>query len=228
MGTHEGRLPAVAVPDATALLRVPGAEKRFCVGEYLLRQGEPADHVLLLRTGLVKVLSVSPAGGQTILALRGPGQLLGELGSIDGAPRSAAVIALEPVVAHSVSVERFRTFLRTEPEAAFGLLCTLVERLRSSDRQRLEFGSMTVPQRLAGLLLDLARPVPGPGGPSSALRVTLSQKELAEAVGASLEACAKAMRTLREAGVVDTARRSVVVRDVPGLVRLARDGTFPG
>jgi hypothetical protein len=121
MGTHEGRLPAVAAPDAAALLRVPGAEKRFRVGEYLLRQGEPADHVLLLRTGLVKVLSVSPAGGQTILALRGPGQLLGELGSIDGAPRSAAVIALEPVVAHSVSVERFRTFLRTEPEAAFGL-----------------------------------------------------------------------------------------------------------
>jgi CRP-like cAMP-binding protein len=69
-------------------------ERRHPVGDTLLRQGEPGTHVLALRSGVVKVTRRERSGDLTLLAFRGPGELLGEVAVLDDAVRSASVEAI--------------------------------------------------------------------------------------------------------------------------------------
>ena len=87
-------------------------------------------------------------GEEIVLAVRGPGALLGELSAIDGLPRSASVAALEPVVAHVMHVEAFRDFLDSHAQVAVALLHLVVERLRDADRKRVEFAAYDTPARV--------------------------------------------------------------------------------
>ncbi|MFD0852081.1 cyclic nucleotide-binding domain-containing protein, partial [Actinomadura adrarensis] len=59
-----------------------GTGRRFRPGQTLLRQGEPAFHVLLLVSGRVKVLLTMSDGEVLLLAVRGPGELLGEIAAL--------------------------------------------------------------------------------------------------------------------------------------------------
>ncbi|WP_075020776.1 Crp/Fnr family transcriptional regulator [Actinomadura madurae] len=75
------------------LLVAAGAERRFGAGDVLLRQGDPATHVLLLTAGRVKALMTLPDGQVLLLAVRGPGELLGEIAVLGGGDRSARASA---------------------------------------------------------------------------------------------------------------------------------------
>ncbi|MCQ0015905.1 cyclic nucleotide-binding domain-containing protein [Actinomadura madurae] len=66
------------------LLVAAGAERRFGAGDVLLRQGDPATHVLLLAAGRVKALMTLPDGQVLLLAVRGPGELLAEIAALGG------------------------------------------------------------------------------------------------------------------------------------------------
>ncbi|RDI53954.1 CRP-like cAMP-binding protein [Nocardia mexicana] len=174
-----------------------------------MHEGEPSDHVVVIESGRVKVTSSASSGKQVLLAIRGPGDLLGEFSAIDGRTRSATVTALSHVTAIVVSGKTFRALLINDGKAAFAMLRLVVSRLREADIQRLEYGAYTVGERIARLLLDYA----GRYGQADADRVVialpLSQVELAHAAGASREAVAKALKRLRDLGAVRTARRRV-------------------
>src|SRR5438046_10650422 len=73
----------------------------------LFHQGDPSRHVVIVLSGWVKVTSVSRGGNEALLALRGPGDILGELAAVDGGPRSATVTTLMPVTVQAVDGERF-------------------------------------------------------------------------------------------------------------------------
>lgn len=98
----------------------------------------------------------------------------------------------------------------------------LSARLRSADVERRSLASETVLQRLAARLVELAQHAGSsrPGG--TVLELPLPQHDLAAAIGATREAVAKALRQLREHGVVRTAQRRVVVTDTDALLALAR------
>ncbi|GAB0107425.1 Crp/Fnr family transcriptional regulator [Nocardia sp. JMUB6875] len=174
-----------------------------------MREGELSDHVLVIEAGRVKVTSSTAGGKQVMLAIRGPGDLLGEFSAIDGRARSATVTALSPVIATMVPGEVFRAMLADDGRAAFNLLRIVIGRLREADMQRLEFGAFTVSERIARLLLDYA----GRYGRTDAGRIVialpLSQTELAHAAGASREAVAKALKRLRAIGAIETSRRRI-------------------
>jgi CRP-like cAMP-binding protein len=153
--------------------------------------------------------------------VRGPGALLGELSAIDGAPRGASVAALEPVEAVVVPVAAFVDFLRSHAAAAVVLLQLVAGRLRDSDRKRVEFAAYDIAARVARRLLELAERFGEPDEHGVRITVALSQDELAGWVGASREAVAKALRVLRDRGLVTTGRRTMTVLDLAGLRRRA-------
>src|SRR5262249_53589977 len=66
-------------------------------GAALFHERQLSDRVMVLLEGRVKIASVSEDGREAVLAFRGPGEVLGELSAIDGQPRSASVIAVDPV-----------------------------------------------------------------------------------------------------------------------------------
>jgi CRP-like cAMP-binding protein len=177
--------------------------------------------VLVVRSGQAKVTLLERGGHEAILGFRGPGELLGELSAVDGAPRSATATALQPVTALGIPGDAFRGLLDHRPAIARTLLGVLAVRLREADRQRLEFAAYDVPGRLARRLVELAERFGEPADDGIEIALALSQSELASWSSCSREAVSKALATLRGLGWVDTRRRRIVVRDVEALRRYA-------
>ncbi|TNY35150.1 Crp/Fnr family transcriptional regulator [Thermomonospora catenispora] len=211
-----------------------GRERQFARGEVLFTEGETTTWVAVLLSGMVKACSYGTGGVEVVLAVRGPGALLGEVSAIDGLPRSATVTALEAARVQALSAAEFMGFLHAHSRVSVLLMRMLCQRWRDADRKRIEFGVFDTTGRVAQRLVELAerysepyRPRRGAAPhdhPAGSVRITLNltQEELAGWVGASREAVSKALRTLRSHGWIETGRRRVIVHDLQALRRHAR------
>jgi CRP/FNR family cyclic AMP-dependent transcriptional regulator len=201
----------------TGLIRDAGAHIQVHQGSVLVRQHEESTSVLLIERGLVRVSVDTAEGHHLVLALRGSGELIGELASIGDRPRSASVVALTDVSAVVVTATKFLAILRAQPQFSLEVLRTVVHRLDESDRRRLENGTFAVPRRLARLLLELAdnHGQPALRGGVEINRI-LTQAEMGNAIGVTRESVVRALRRLREKRVVTTSRQRIIVlrRDV--------------
>ena len=207
--------------DRQALEAVATAQ-RWQRGQAILAQGQVADRLVLLQTGRVKVITPTTTGNEAVLGFRGPGALLGELALIDGSPRSATVVAVEPVQGLVVAASAFQGFLERRPRTAFALLHLLSLRLRDAERRLVQFAASDTLGRVAARLVELCEDHGEPGD-DGGIRITLplTQEDLAGWTGSSLEATTKALRALRELGWISTARRTIVVHDGDALRRRA-------
>lgn len=209
-------LAAVDMAERAALVQA-GVTRQFPAHTALFHSGDPSTHVVLLLDGWVKVSASSRNGYEALLAIRGPGDILGDLSALDEKPRSATVLTLVPVEASVLPRDRFLEFLRREPGLAVTLLRYLADRLRDADGKRLEFGALSVMERLARHLLALAdlhgasEPDGRDGRDRIVIDIPLSQRELAGSVGASREAVARVLRILRERHIVTTTRQRIVI-----------------
>lgn len=209
---------AVLDADARADLVSLGSWRSFGAGEALLRQGGASRALFVIATGRVRVVMTTAGGDELLVAVLGPGATVGELSVLDGQPRSATVIAIEPVRALRVDGKAFGPFLLARPQAVVGLLRVLSARLRTADDLRLQLAVSPIEQRLARYLLVLAAEH-GEVDPDGGVHVTapLSQADLAAFVGATREAVNQALASLRDAGLVRTARMSLTIVDLDGL-----------
>ncbi|MEX0875359.1 MAG: Crp/Fnr family transcriptional regulator [Actinomycetota bacterium] len=210
---------ATVTPDEYKDLMARGVRRPFRRGAFLMTEGEASDHVIVLVSGRAKVSSYTKDGKEVVLAVRGPGELLGELSAVDGNPRSATVSALEPIEALIVRSEQFVEFLTEHPRLAIQLLQSTIRRLRDSDRKRIEFGAYDTPARVARRLLELVDRYGEAEAADKSVRISLSltQDELAGWTGSSREAVSKALREFRDHRWITTGRRAIVVLDVEGL-----------
>lgn len=196
--------------DELRELRLGGRLTRFRRGQTLFSQGDLADRVALITAGRVKVCHVTEDGREIVLAIRGVGDVVGELAVLDGGPRSATVAAFEPLEAIIVTAAEFRYFLGAHPAVAWRLTALVADRMRASDRKRVEAACLDASARVARTLSELAGVI---GEPSVEGSVTLavSQRELAGYVGASREAVSRALRPLRDSGLIITSRRRLKI-----------------
>lgn len=203
--------------DERRWLESRGRVMRFGPGSVLVREGDISGRVDLLVAGRVKASVSTIDGHEVVLAVRGPGDLIGELSALDGLPHSASTRALEPVEVLSVAAEDFRTFLHEHPAHALGVLAMLASRLRDADRKRVEFGASDTVGRVASRLVEMAETHGRATGLAVTIDLPLTQAELAGWVGASREAVTRALRALRERGWITTARRSIAILDLEAL-----------
>ncbi|OPG08027.1 transcriptional regulator [Streptomyces sp. GKU 895] len=207
--------------DREALLAL-GRELRFRTRAVLLHQHEPSSYVLFVTHGWTKVTAAAVNGYEALLALRGPGDIVGESAALTGRPRSATVTALEPVRAVAVDRDRFTVFLADSPAVSYALLGLTSDRMRAADQRRIEFASLHVRERLAVLLLELAHTNARYTEAGVELLVPLSKQELAGSVGASREMVQRLLKDLRDRGVVVTGRRTMRIVRMDVLRRIAR------
>lgn len=202
------------------LLRTAGRVEVWRRGGVLLREGEVGERVLFIQRGLVKITTESSRGYTTVLAVRGPGELIGELSAIDGQSRSGTATAMNAVQCIVVSAGRFRRLLEDNGSFALALLLLIVGRLRDSDRTRAEFGAQSASERVARAVLTLAQQhgLVIPGRDRSRI-LTVTQAELAGAAGTSRESVVRALRAMGRAGLTETSRGKLIV---PDLARLQR------
>jgi CRP-like cAMP-binding protein len=189
-------------------------------GDVLFPEKDVTRHAVLIESGSVKIVRRRPDGGDLILAVRGRNDLVGEMAAIDGTPRSAAAVALEPVQVHLIEAAAFEKFVRTNDNVAWMLLRSMAERQRDTDQRRVDQATASVVKRVAVALLGMADRAVGLGDSSGTFVV--SQAELAETVAATREAVAKALADLRRSGAVETARRRMRIVDREKLLESTR------
>ena len=203
-------------PTDRAALAEAGTVRQYGAGEALLLQGQPLDRVLVVLRGRVKVVATAVDGTEVMLALRGAGDLVGEVATVQETEGAASVIALEPASARQLTTVEFRRFLDRHPGAALALIRVLAGRLRDADRQRVQYAATTVLERLAAALVDLAERYGEPAADRAVrIELRLTRSDLATMVAASPESVDRAWRTLRERGMVGRdGGRHLVVRDL--------------
>jgi CRP-like cAMP-binding protein len=203
-------------------LRSIGRERSYAANVTLFHHGDETGPVIVLLDGRVKVVSPTVADREVIVAVRGPGELLGELSAIDGEPRSATVTTLEPVQALLVPGSAFASFLDRRPRVALVILRVVAGRLRYADAQQAGFATHDVVGRVAQRLVEMSERFGASEHGRIEIALPLSQEELAAWTGASREAVSKALQLLRSLGVLETGRRHVTVLDLEALRRHAR------
>jgi CRP-like cAMP-binding protein len=198
-------------------LRAAGVTRSYPRGVALFHERQADARVILIIRGHVKLSAISDDGKEAMLAIRGAGDLIGEMSAIDGEPRSATATALEPVDALVVPADRFEHFLRQNPDVALLIVRLLSRRLRDADRKRLEFAAQDSMGRVAARLVELADRFGVETDAGVKIDLPISQEELAAWTACSREAVTKALHSMRELDWLETGRRAIVVHDLDAL-----------
>lgn len=200
-----------------AALNERGQARAFQAGDVLRAEGEETTDVLVLTVGWVKILSLTAQRREMVLALRGPGEIVGELAGSCTGYRTATVAALTPVQALVVTYDAFSLLLDSNPGANRAYRSALAHRwneamelLRS---RALDNGS----QRLAGLLLDLTARHGTPAGPATAISIPLTQDEIASLIGTSRATVTRALHDWRRRNLITTARHQITINNRQGM-----------
>ena len=202
-------------------LEARARKRTFRRGTTIFNEGDTTDRVVVVLAGQIKVSYFTEDGKEVLLAIRGPGDLLGELAALDGEPHSATATAIDPVEALVLTAAEFKAFLAANPRVALYLLELLSRKVRDADVKRIEFSAFDTVGRVARRLVELAQRFGEPADEGLDIGLALSQEELAGWTGCSREAASKALQHLRGRGWITTHRRRIRILDLPALERRA-------
>jgi CRP-like cAMP-binding protein len=197
-------LAALSREELAALVRVARLVP-FRAGQVMLRQGRQDNLLMVLHQGSARSVVTVGDGRDVLLGLCQAGDLVGEVRYLLGGPRTASVVAAEPVVALVADFGAFGAVLRQHPRMMTEVARSVARRLGWADRRRLQ-SCLPVLVRVARLLHELAMTVlrghwadPRPAEPSDVV-VPVTQRELGQLVGASEVAVQKSLRELARRG----------------------------
>lgn len=113
-------------------------ERSFAKDEILVKQNEPGIGLFIIVSGKVKVIKETVRGKQFEMAIQGPGDFIGEMTVLDGAPRSASVVAIEDTDCLMLTSWEFNAEMKAHPEIALGVLPVIVKRFRDTNKKLIE------------------------------------------------------------------------------------------
>jgi CRP-like cAMP-binding protein len=183
------------LPDRLAQGLLAGATPRhLAVDEVLFIAGDPGDGFYRVDDGLLKIAIASATGAERILAILGPGSIVGDLAIIDGEPRSASVTALRDCKLQFISRSAFDAFAAKNPEIYKYLSRVLAARLRDTDEIVAAGSFLSLKGRVARAMLELAEGFGNNvGGTRVVIRQKVSQSDLASMAGIARENVSRIM-----------------------------------
>jgi CRP/FNR family cyclic AMP-dependent transcriptional regulator len=200
--------PVAQLPDATiAAIAAAGVTRAYPRGTLLIREGDAGDELFIVLEGRVKVYSGNEDGREIVIDFHGPGEYVGEM-SLDGAPRSASVVTVEPTTCAVVDRTRFRDFVLAHPDFALNLVLKLIHRVRVATENVKSLALSDVYGRLARLLNALAEP----RGEVRVVPEKLTHAEIAARVGASRDMVGKLLKDLVAGGYIAIDERTITLR----------------
>jgi CRP/FNR family cyclic AMP-dependent transcriptional regulator len=201
-------------PDQSLLSRLPerlltqlfdqAATVRLKTDEILFLGGDAGEGCYRVDDGLIKVVMVSHAGKERILAFLGSGAVVGELSLIDGSPRSASVVAVQPAQLSFLSRAAFEKFANKNLEVYRTLLTLIAARLRDTDATVAVGSFLPLRGRVACTLLELAQKF---GHDVGAGRIVIRQKigqcDLADMAGIARENLSRVLNEWKRCKLVN-------------------------
>jgi CRP/FNR family cyclic AMP-dependent transcriptional regulator len=189
----------------------------------LFEVGAEGDGCYWLEEGVLKVSVASRRGEERILAILGPGSIVGELAMIDGLPRSATVQALRDSKLTFVARRTFVDCLQDYPEIYRHLVVTLVARLRQADEEVAAASFLSLKARVARALLQFAKHLGEPTGIAGqvVIRHKLRQDDLAALADVARENASRILSEWRKHKIISRSSSAYVI-DEARLQREAR------
>lgn len=180
-------------------------------GETIFHKNDPGSVFYIIKSGQVKIASLSPEGEELILAILTDGDFFGELSLFDEEPRSASAVALVDTDTFALQRRDFLEFLRACPTAAAEMLAALSRRLRRTDILVEDAAFLDLDARLAKRLLELAETHGIRLEDGIEIGVRLTQQDLAALVGASRVAVNKQLSIYQAAGLVRLGKQRIII-----------------
>ncbi len=214
--TNTPFLRQLGAADADALV-ARARRRKVARSGAILREGSAGDDVVLVLSGRVKLIASGAEGREVVLAIRGPGELVGEMAALGGIRRTATAIAVDDVEVGYLRSDELREFLRDHAHAGLVMMRMLIRRWAEADRDRISLATQDSVGRLAQRLLELASEHGAAIDGGVRIELSLSQDELASWTGATRETVSRALRLMRSLGWVATEHRAITILDAPAL-----------
>ena len=190
----------------------------------LFMAGDEGDGCYRVEEGLLKASMAAPAGGERILAILGPGSVVGELSMIDGGPRSASVTALRDSKLSFIGRTAFEAFGESRPDLYRHVATLLSRRLRDTDDALVATNFLSVKGRVARALLSLAEAFGRDIGQGRTLiRQKVSQSDLAAMAGIARENVSRVLHNWANGSLVTRLAGYYCLEDKAGLKREAEE-----
>jgi len=212
---------ALLTDEEQTVLTGLGRSSTYPPGAVICVEGDPATHVFVLVDGLAKVVSVTADGHELTLALRGNGDLVGEIAGETTGYRSATMRAIGTVRALIVPYETFNSFLDAHPGAGHAYRHVVTHRWNDANSMLRSHPVTNGAHRLAIVLLDLATRYGSEADQEVHIAVPLSQDELASLAGASRATVTRALSNWRRRGIIRTGQRNITITGLGDLRKIA-------
>ena len=193
----------------------------FEAGRNVMTIEQPGEAVFVLLSGSVKI-HVEQGERDVILAILGEGDLLGEMSLIDSIGRSASAVTLENTTVLWMDKNTFNYMLDNFPPVARNLVKIMALRVRLSDQLIQALATLDVNGRVARQLLAFAEKYGRERDGVTQIRITLTQGDIADLVGASRKRVNQAMVLFKEQGLIDDADGRIAIKDNEGLAKYCR------
>ena len=219
-------LLAALTEEARASLLQRCRRRQYGRGAYLVYEGDPGDSLHLIVRGRVAVLIGGADGNPFTVALMSAGDFFGEQALLNrAAVRGATIQAIEPTETLVVGRGEFEELRQQHPEVdrlLIGVLVAMVDRLT---RQVAELTDVPGTVRIYRRIVALAELYTDDAGAAAApIEIPLTQDQLAGLAGVHLRLTSRVLGEARAAGLLDTSKRRLVVRDLEGLRHRAELG----
>lgn len=204
-----------ALSELSARMRPLSVKK----GETIFRKGSEGTTLYVILEGSVKIVLPSRLGDEMIVTIFKKGDFMGEMALLDQMPRSADAVAMASSKLLLLNRGDFLEFLRNSEKAIATILSALSKRLRKTDNLLQDTCFLSIKARLAKKLLEIGEEFGHRDGNMLDVNLFLTQKDLADMIGATRESINKELRTLRESGIVSFADKVLSVNDLDRLKR---------
>src|SRR3954465_3897524 len=197
-------------------------QRRYRAGETIFHEGDPGDAMHVIASGRAKLSIESLEGDEAILVTLGPGDVFGELVLLDGAPRSAAAIAVEATVTYTLTSPDFDPLISGNEAFRSAILHNLAQELRRLTVHVSELHFLDLAGRLASRLARMAEEAAPEQRAEVRLGRAYTQTELAAMIGGTRQSVNRVVAELVSEGLLRVEPNDLVVVDVGRMAQRAR------
>lgn len=188
--------------------------------EIVLLEGETADALYIVASGVVKVFMSSPEGKEQILYLARPGEVVNEVSVLDGSPSPLSAETLGQVLLQALPRKELLALMREHPELSARVIDLLTARLRNMLTLVADLSFRDVTARLARLLLEHAQR----GSSAELPRDLLTQQDMAAMIGTAREMVGRSLKNLESLKAISMERHRIAIVNEGLLEKIASLG----
>lgn len=191
--------------------------KTFASGDMIYDPLRPSQVLFIVKSGRVRLFQTSPNGKTFTLAIYEPGDVFGNMSIVGQHMGASYAEALEDSSICQLTHEQVETFFLADPRISQQVTAILARRVKELETRLSDLALRPLPQRVASLLLSIARPSHLPW--KHDLIVPMTHEQLANVAGSTREAVSKALADLAKQGMIIQKRGSIILTDPQQLKR---------